>query len=340
MMFFRPCLSVALRLSSIDCDKTWAQMDSDHDSTMQFQEAGRMGKSTGAVERVHEQCLPLNRLGLPQVMFALNSTLRYQERLENDGKNVPLDEEESNEFTEQLIRHYNCRDLDATLFSRDTAQVHLVSETEAERRKAEEIESYFWKELILNRNMRMGDRVVKIVRSNPDRSLFFAFGAGHFLGNYTVLDVIRTQGLEVTEVGPNEEIVPPTIPRPVKTSTGPVGPIHSPSDTRGSGSSFRGPVCYSYPCENQQRLLQEKLTAIRHPLLEFPRPTVRTFHDLWIREQSSDHSPRFGLQSSIPFGSLTAASTPTLYLGQNYFFLLLILFLLRVLFPSRCCPLS
>ena len=43
---------------------------------------------------------------------------------------------------------------------------------------AQKIDEYFRRELILRRNERMGNRVVEILRANPDQSFFFAFGAG------------------------------------------------------------------------------------------------------------------------------------------------------------------
>ena len=43
---------------------------------------------------------------------------------------------------------------------------------------AQEIENYFREELILKRNIRMAERVGRLLRSNPNKSFFFAFGAG------------------------------------------------------------------------------------------------------------------------------------------------------------------
>uniref|UniRef100_UPI00398E598C metalloprotease TIKI2-like n=1 Tax=Pristiophorus japonicus TaxID=55135 RepID=UPI00398E598C len=43
----------------------------------------------------------------------------------------------------------------------------------------------------------MGKRVTALLEANPDKSFFFAFGAGHFLGNNTVIDVLRQGGYEV-----------------------------------------------------------------------------------------------------------------------------------------------
>ena len=61
----------------------------------------------------------------------------------------------------------------------------------AEQRLAGEIDSYFKDHLIYKRNRRMGGRVIELLLNNPGTSFFFAFGAGHFVGEHTIIDVVR-----------------------------------------------------------------------------------------------------------------------------------------------------
>ncbi|CAL8276487.1 unnamed protein product [Merluccius merluccius] len=157
------------------------------------QEAERMRKKTGAVEKVEEQCHPLNGLNFSQVIFALNQTLLQQESLRAGSLQVPY-------TTDDLIKHYNCGDLNSIIFNHDTSQVpnfNNVTLPPSEQVTAQEIDSYFRQELIYKRNERMGRRVRALMEEHPDKSFFFAFGAGHFLGNNTVIDVLRRQGYEV-----------------------------------------------------------------------------------------------------------------------------------------------
>ncbi|XP_022524531.2 metalloprotease TIKI1 [Astyanax mexicanus] len=157
------------------------------------QEAERMRKKTGAVEKVEEQCHPLNGLNFSQVIFALNQTLLQQESLRAGSLQVPY-------TTEDLIKHYNCGDLNSIIFNHDTSQVpnfNNVTLPPSEQITAQEIDSYFRQELIYKRNERMGKRVKALMEEHPDKSFFFAFGAGHFLGNNTVIDVLRSEGYEV-----------------------------------------------------------------------------------------------------------------------------------------------
>lgn len=48
----------------------------------------------------------------------------------------------------------------------------------SEQITAQEIDSYFRQELIYKRNERMGKRVRALLEEHPDKSFFFAFGAG------------------------------------------------------------------------------------------------------------------------------------------------------------------
>lgn len=53
-----------------------------------------------------------------QVIFALNQTLLQHESLRAGSLQVPY-------TTEDLIRHYNCGDLNSIIFNHDTSQVRL-----------------------------------------------------------------------------------------------------------------------------------------------------------------------------------------------------------------------
>lgn len=167
------------------------------------QEAERMRKRTGAVEKVEEQCHPLNKLNFSQVLFALNQTLLQQESVRSGSLGVAY-------TTEDLISHYNCGDLRSVAFSRDSSQVPHLPDVRllqpSEQATALEIDSYFRQELIYKRNQRMGRRVKALLEEQPDKSFFFAFGAGHFLGNNTVIDVLRQQGYQVEHIPAGQPI--------------------------------------------------------------------------------------------------------------------------------------
>ncbi|CAG0899614.1 unnamed protein product [Darwinula stevensoni] len=117
-----------------------------------------------------------------------------QESLRVTG--MPLPSSSYSHSTEDLIQHYNCGDLDAALFKHDTTQMpplrgHEMSQT---------MDKYFRQELIEKRNKRMGLRVLDLLKTYPNHSFFFAFGAGHFLGNHTVLDIVKAGGFQVEQI--------------------------------------------------------------------------------------------------------------------------------------------
>ncbi|XP_026161358.1 metalloprotease TIKI2 [Mastacembelus armatus] len=175
------------------------------------QEAERMGKTTGAVEQVEEQCHPLNGLNFSQVLFALNQTL-----LQHEG--VRAGSLQGSYTTEDLITHYNCGDLSSIIFNHDTSQLpHFINSSlpAHDRTTAQQIDSYFRQELIYKRNERMARRVSALLQRNPNQTYFFAFGAGHFLGNHSVLDILRQQGYEIVHM-PSDHQEPVTENKPAE----------------------------------------------------------------------------------------------------------------------------
>ncbi|KAG7481527.1 hypothetical protein MATL_G00067900 [Megalops atlanticus] len=257
------------------------------------QEAERMRKRTGAVEKVEEQCHPLNGLNFSQVIFALNQTLLQQESLREGNVQVPY-------TTEDLIKHYNCGDLNSIIFNHDTSQVpnfNNVTLPPNEQITAQEIDSYFRQELIYKRNERMGKRVKALLEENPDKSFFFAFGAGHFLGNNTVIDVLRSQGYEVEHTPAGQ---PVNSGRPSKSAS---FPLHTPYST---GLELEPPLHLEpFLHEHQERPLGED--ALPHMLLpdsldllekvdrklkkkrrnKQKKQQLRQFNDLWVRIEES-----------------------------------------------------
>ncbi|XP_070195038.1 metalloprotease TIKI1-like isoform X2 [Littorina saxatilis] len=166
------------------------------------QEAERLGKITGAVERVEEQCLPLNDLNFSQVVFALNQTLVQHEVTRAGTERAPF-------TTKDLIRHYNCGDLNGVMLSSNTRQVPYLLNSSMpveEAVTARRIDDYFQQELIDKRNERMAKRVNALLQEYPDKSFFFAFGAGHFLGEGTVVERLRKLGLELDHTSPTQPI--------------------------------------------------------------------------------------------------------------------------------------
>ncbi|XP_053145017.1 metalloprotease TIKI1 isoform X1 [Hemicordylus capensis] len=265
------------------------------------QEAERLRKQTGAVEKVEEQCHPLNGLNFSQVIFALNQTLLQQENLRAGSLQIPY-------TTEDLIKHYNCGDLNSIIFNHDTSQVpNFINATlpPQERITAQEIDNYFRQELIYKRNERMGKRVQDLLKEYPDRSFFFAFGAGHFMGNNTVIDVLRREGYEVehtpagqiTNSGKSQKALSALSSSPPEYASYIISQELSPPQ----------PYPQEEEEEEEQALLPHLLLPESLDLLEKvdrkykkkkkkhqKKQRLRQFNDLWVRieESATDPPPR------------------------------------------------
>lgn len=263
------------------------------------QQAEKMKKSTGAVERVEEQCHPLNGLNFSQVLFALNQTLLQHESVRAGSLQAPY-------TTEDLIKHYNCGDLNAVIFNHDTSQLPNFINTTLpphEQVTAQEIDSYFRQELIYKRNERMGRRVMALLQENQDKICFFAFGAGHFLGNNTVIDVLRQAGLEVDHTPAGQAIHSPATGSPAPSPEGTSSASPAPATPaaavlEATSATPTTPPEEEDPVLSPHLLLPDSLSQLeefgrqkwRKRLNKQQRP--RQFNDLWVRiEDSTTVSP-------------------------------------------------
>ncbi|VDI50431.1 metalloprotease TIKI2-like isoform X1 [Mytilus galloprovincialis] len=228
------------------------------------QVAERESKVTGAIERVEEQCVPLNDLNFSQVVFALNQTLWKHElsrRLKSEFQYT----------TEDLIHHYNCGDLNSVIFNRDLSNIpNLVNNTlpPKDLKTAKLIDNYFRMELIDKRNERMAARSSSLLKAHPDKTFFFAFGAGHFLGNDTVIDKMKRAGFEIEHVQPGDEI--PLLNGEKKRK-------HRRRKLKDKNSIY-GDIWFDMD-EETREWLERQSERQRNYKTSFTKP----FNDLWIR---------------------------------------------------------
>ncbi|KAG8187952.1 hypothetical protein JTE90_027722 [Oedothorax gibbosus] len=261
------------------------------------QEAEKVGMGTEAVEEVEEQCGPLNSLNHSQVLFALNHTLTQHELASDHA---------STSTTEDLIRHYNCGDLDSTVFGQDSSvtgpvlagpPLRLVNASSSEERRLKEdeeearsVDEYLRKELIHNRNKRMGSRVVQIMEKNPGETLFFAFGAGHFLGNNSVLDFLQENGFQIEHL-PVDAKIPKSKPKK-----------NVQQDKLAKGQTPNSEIIFSRKGQGR-RSNRQRGPIIPSLLFDTSTPTTLTtqrtksFNDLWVRLEGSDRKSRIEIHT-------------------------------------------
>lgn len=120
---------------------------------------------------------------------------------------------------DELITHYRNGNLDEVYFNQDAVLFPSLSRateiaqsesakisSERDRQIATEIDTYFREQMIFQRNKRMAERVIDLLVKQPKTSFFFAFGAGHFVGDNTVLDIVQNAGLKIKHISPDEKI--------------------------------------------------------------------------------------------------------------------------------------
>ena len=120
---------------------------------------------------------------------------------------------------DELITHYRNGNLDEVYFNQDAVLFPSLSRateiaqsesakisSERDRQIASEIDTYFREQMIFQRNKRMAERVIDLLVKQPKTSFFFAFGAGHFVGDNTVLDIVQNAGLKIKHISPDEKI--------------------------------------------------------------------------------------------------------------------------------------
>lgn len=217
------------------------------------QEAQRMNKKTGSVEKASDNCSSLNNMNVNYSIFALNDTLNQHElmrkmrREKRRNRKKKKKRQEDGDFdtspdvedavttpatvtdtelttpsvvhvqesllnimpTDDLAKHYNCgnltfftskSDIQSLIQSKVTANVGpnntilvAINDTIASK-----IDDYIRKELIVNRNKKWTRKMDRILRNNPNNeSFFFAFGAGHLIGNFSVVQMLRSAGFVV-----------------------------------------------------------------------------------------------------------------------------------------------
>ncbi|XP_053321745.1 metalloprotease TIKI1 [Spea bombifrons] len=254
------------------------------------QEAERLKKRTGAIEKVEEQCHPLNGLNFSQVIFALNQTLLQQESLRAGSVQAPY-------TTEDLIKHYNCGDLNSIIFNHDSSQVpNFINATlpTQERITAKEIDNYFRQELIYKRNERMGQRVKNLLEEFPEKSFFFAFGAGHFMGNNTVIDVLKRYGYDVQHTPAGRSITNGRNKKSSSFSSSP--PCTAISRMKEPDSSHQDSEMVPNVLLSDNLGMMDKRER-KYKKKKSRKEKHRHFSDLWVRiqESATESPPQIGI---------------------------------------------
>jgi len=130
-----------------------------------YSEAKNKGKKTTGVETIDEQLKALNALD-------------YQDQITMLLKDLKEPSNADKEF-ENMVKHYIKGELDSLLLMSDEAKMPVQ----------------FNKILVIDRNIRMAERITKMIEKE---SHFIAIGALHLPGEQGVINLLRQKGLTVT----------------------------------------------------------------------------------------------------------------------------------------------
>lgn len=166
-----------------------------------------MGKNVEAVEVYKEQCRPFNRLNNTKVFVALNKLLDYLEPLA-DG---PISSTDSD------LETYNCGDFKSLVSARPILPLpsssNLPNLTSEEAGDLESINEFLVNQIVYRRNRRMSKKIMNLLSRQRNETYLFAIGAGHFVGERNVVQMLKKKGYSVNRLSATETIPGPPLPK-------------------------------------------------------------------------------------------------------------------------------
>ena len=132
-------------------------------------------KSTGGVESIEEQLEIFDSFNQQEQIEMLEATLDAKDKDPNS--------------THKLITDYLNGDGE-----------HIISrfiDSLKTTKVSEDLKNRFLDKLLYSRNVRMANRIEKLISKNPKKKYLFAFGTMHFLGQNSVLYYLEKKGFKI-----------------------------------------------------------------------------------------------------------------------------------------------
>ncbi|MHC4079447.1 MAG: TraB/GumN family protein, partial [Planctomycetota bacterium] len=173
--------AVSPHLDYIDClqEKLTHRLD-----LMLYKDAKAAGKEVGGLETKDEQLGVRADTPEKDHIELLSHSLDYREKLATKGVSP----------TRRLLEAYLAGDEAGIM-----AQVHEAFGS------SKDLLERFLKPSI-ERNVRMADRVARMMTKHPQRSYFFAVGALHCFGKDSVVELLRRKGYRITRIDPPKKV--------------------------------------------------------------------------------------------------------------------------------------
>jgi len=146
--------------------------------TVLYNRAVALGLDTGGLETVDEQLEVFTTLTTDQQLIFLRDTVEFMQST--------LDDETS--FIEQSLNNYLKGDLDS-----------LMSNLMPYMKDNEFYEQLLYR-LIDNRNLNITNKMLELLKLNPEKRYFFAVGAGHFWGENSIHSILKERGYTIQTI--------------------------------------------------------------------------------------------------------------------------------------------
>lgn len=143
-----------------------------------YQQAQKQGRTVGSLETIDEQVRILDSLSEQEQVLMLRDTLDFLDEYRAQGIDM----------TDQLIDWYVRGDLSEF----GELMVGYVGE--------EAFYEEFLDKVLYQRNYLMADRIEALLKENPNRSHFFAVGAGHYWGETGLQNLLSEKGFQIKRV--------------------------------------------------------------------------------------------------------------------------------------------
>ncbi|XP_065905739.1 metalloprotease TIKI homolog [Dysidea avara] len=154
--------------------------------------ARNMGKHLKAVEDVQDQCSAFNKLDNEQAEYVMKKELDFLDEQGFEG---------GSDTAERDIKFYTCGDFEQMVMSDSLLPVPIHNtHNEKQQQIVNNIERLLTTHMIVKRNRKMARTIIATIKANPKKTHFFAIGAGHLVGNDSVINYLKRRGVTVQHI--------------------------------------------------------------------------------------------------------------------------------------------
>ena len=165
------------------------------------------GKFVGGIETVNDRCTLVKNIKESYVLHLIDRSLDLVEkRLMNDEYDF-IQQYRDGTLLGSLFIPGNGISMKSPRIKRSGGSNSIKTGPIYDYMMAMEVNHYLDQEINIKRNLVMSQRIMDLIKSDTNTSFFFAFGAGHFIGDNSVVDMLQQKGANITRV-PWDRVIP------------------------------------------------------------------------------------------------------------------------------------